>query len=152
MQLPTSLPHWLSSIPNLFRVPYVYFRVFVQWIKSWPGFQILLLSRFLTAAPIAGWGVFVMILPTLIWYVVSILGFTAITYLGVHVAVDTMVNIVQSKTAILPPAVFSIMGIMQLDVGFKMIVSAGLVKLILRGWNSLSGAYRSWWWKPRMEG
>jgi len=86
---------------------------------------------------VSNWFLLLTLLGPLVWKIIALIGFSSVTYLGVSTLTDTLLALLQSQTSVLPPHVFAIMGIMKLDVGFKMITSAGLVKLTLLGWNAL---------------
>jgi len=99
---------------------------------------ILFFQRTFQGLLLSNWFLLITLLGPLVWKIISLAGFAGVTYFGVSAISNFAVNFLQSHTSVLPAPVFAIMGIMKLDVGFKMIVSAGTVKFTLMGWNKLT--------------
>jgi hypothetical protein len=66
----------------------------------------------------------------------SLLGMSSVTVVGLDKLSDHFKDELMSLANGLPAAVLQIMGIMQLDVAFSLILSAGVIRLALRGLNT----------------
>lgn len=93
-------------------------------------------SRVAGSSIMAWFFVFLSILQPLVFKVISLLGFTSVTLIGINLVTDVIVFQLESQLNTLPSDVLSIMGIMQLDKAFSLILSSLAIKQILNGWNS----------------
>jgi len=114
--------------------------------------MMLFFQRLFGGMVLSNWFLLLTLLGPLVWKIIALAGFSAVTYTGVSSLSNVVVGYLQSRTSVLPPPVFAIMGIMKLDVGFKMIVSAGLVKYTLIGWNKLTDTARRMRWSGLPSG
>ncbi len=105
--------------------------------SSFHAAMMLFFRNFFLRLLVSNWFLLLTLLGPLVWKIIALIGFSSVTYLGVSSLTDSLLALLQSQTSVLPSHVFAIMGLMKLDVGFKMITSAGLVKLTLLGWNAL---------------
>ena len=94
----------------------------------WTAFQVFL---FTVAAP-------------LIRHILKALGIGAVTYTGLTIAIDQLESMFLSSINGLAADVVGILGIMQIDVAFNMIVSSVIAKAILDGLNSTTGSKKSY--------
>lgn len=74
----------------------------------------------------------------LVLRVVVALGFGLITTYGIYALFDQIKTHFSAQFTGLPADVLAILGIMQIDVAFTMILSAAAAKQVLLGWNKLT--------------
>lgn len=82
------------------------------------------------------WAFIVGTLPGLITSVLKLLGISAITYVGITAASDSLLNYAQSQLAGLPSQALQIFGILRLDVAMAMLLSAHVARITLSGLTS----------------
>lgn len=81
------------------------------------------------------------------------LGFTSLTVFGLSYLFNQMTSIFSSSLNGLPSDVLAIVGLMQLDICFSMIMSAGITKQILLGWNRATDSIsKDPWHNPTTNG
>lgn len=114
------------------------------------------IARFFTGINIAGrlsWMyVFFEILAPLIKKIIALIGFTTITLIGINTVTDAIVTYLLTRVGSLPSDVFSMMGIMQLDVAISLIVSVGAIKQIMKGWDLLADKKTNTVWNKPNRG
>jgi hypothetical protein len=84
-------------------------------------------------------------LPGLGWSLLKGLGFGAVTFTGVSLAMDQAKGYVFSSLGALPTAWLQLLGVLQIDVYFNILFSAYVARAVLWGMNK-SGSKSSMRW------
>lgn len=82
--------------------------------------------------------IFAVVVP-LVTHLLKAFGIGAVVFTGMTIAINEIKDYAINQFSGLPADVIGIMGIMQLDVGFNMVISSVLASAILKGLNSASG-------------
>lgn len=85
------------------------------------------------AVGIALWTFIIGVLPGLLKSLFSLLGISAVTYIGITAASDALLNFAQAQLNGLPSQALQIFGILRLDVAMAMILSAQVARITLQG-------------------
>lgn len=75
------------------------------------------------------------------------LGFGLVTTYGMYTLFDQIQYIFSSQLRGLPSDVFAMLGIMQIDNCFTMILSAAAAKQVMRGWSKLTNSRTGRVWR-----
>lgn len=67
--------------------------------------------------------------------ILALLGLTTVTIVGLKAITQSMTSYLNNTVSDLSSDVLAIMGIMQLDVAFSLIMSAGIIKFTILGLN-----------------
>lgn len=78
-------------------------------------------------------GTFVTLGPIIVKAVLRGLGFGLVTYTGLNVIGDQLIDFVTSNVALLPPEAFAMLGIMKIDIALSMLVSFIAIRAALSG-------------------
>ena len=84
-------------------------------------------------------------LPGLGWHLLKGLGFAAVTFTGVSLAMEQAKAYVFSSLGSLPSAWLQLLGVLQIDVYFNILFSAYIARAVLWGMNK-SGSKSSMRW------
>lgn len=84
------------------------------------------------------------ILPFIIIRIFYFIGLSFVTYEGLTIVTDSLKTFILSKTTSIPSAAFLIMGRMNLDIGLSMIISAGILSNIIRGYKNGKKRTTTW--------
>lgn len=87
------------------------------------------------------------VLGSVVKKIMSFIGLAAVTYFGINAVSDQLMIYIADKYASLPHDVAQMLGIMRLDVGLSLIVSAGIIKQVLRGLDKTTDSKRERVWK-----
>ena len=87
--------------------------------------------------------IFAVVVP-LVRYLLKAFGIGAVTFTGLTVLTSQIKSYVLEQFAGLPSDVVMLIGLMKIDVGFNMILSAVLARAIRSGMNSSSGKVKEY--------
>lgn len=94
------------------------------------------------------WASLFTLIGPLVYRVVASLGMGFVTYTGVNMLTDQLLDLAQSETAALPPQMFQIVAMLHLDDAIALIVSAVVAKLTLIGMSSVGSIRKQVWNTP----
>lgn len=110
-----------------------------------------ILSKFMTGGFLGWTFIGFSILAPLIKKILYLIGFTTVTVYGLHAAFDEYKSVLVEQIGQLPVDVASMLGLMKIDIAFTMVISAIVLKSIIRGWDKATDtATQTVWRKPRV--
>lgn len=89
-------------------------------------------------------GVLLYITSGVVFRALTSLGVGYMTYTGINALLDYIKTEIIETFSTLPPQIFSLVAYMQVGTAFNIILSACVIRLVLRGMNTASGAITVW--------
>jgi hypothetical protein len=88
----------------------------------------------------------IQIVGPIIFYAVRLLGFGLITYVGINVAMDQVLNYITNYMIVLPLYLQQILGLAKLDVVANIYFSAVTARMLIAGYNAATsgGSKKKW--------